>query len=155
MFKKRILTAIPLILIVIGVIYFSDQAPILFFLAGNLFVGLGLREFLRMTDGIKAVGIPGGLCLFSSVFIAAVGQQALPAHLSVFVGTAWGDVVLFAVITGLFIFQATRREGGDTINKISSTLAGIIYVAWLFSFLPRINYYFYASGSGKIGRAHV
>ncbi|MEA1929095.1 MAG: CDP-archaeol synthase [Candidatus Auribacterota bacterium] len=153
MSKKRIITAIPLILILLGVIYFSDRVPILFFLVGNLFVGLGMREYVRMTDGIKSVGIIGGLFLFSSVFIAAVGQEALPSHLSVFVGSTWGDAVLFAVVAGLFLFQATRRDGGDAIGKISVTLTGIIYVAWLFSFLPRIDYYFRiipaAAGTGR------
>jgi len=153
MSKKRVITALPLILILIGVIYFSNRVPILFFLVGNLFVGLGLREFMRMADGIKSVGIIGGICLFSSVFIAAVGREVLPVHLSAFVGSTWGDAVLFAVIVGLFIFQATRRNGGDAIAKISTTLVGIIYVAWLFSFLPRINYYFRfmpeATGDGR------
>jgi phosphatidate cytidylyltransferase len=150
------MTAIPLILILIGVIYFSHRAPILFFLVGNLFVGLGLREFMRMTDGIKSVGIVGGLCLFSSVFIASVGREALPAHLAFLVGSAWGDAVLFAVVAGLFIFQATRRDGGDAIGRVSNTLTGIIYVAWLLSFLPRINYYFQSApgGSGD-GRFYV
>ena len=150
------MTAIPLILILIGVIYFSHRAPIFFFLVGNLFVGLGLREFMRMTDGIKSVGIVGGLCLFSSIFIAAVGREALPAHLAVLVGSAWGDAVLFVVVAGLFIFQATRRDGGDAISRVSTTLTGIIYVAWLFSFLPRINYYFQSTpGAYGDGRFYV
>lgn len=156
MSKTRVMTAIPLILILIGVIYFSHRAPIFFFLVGNLFVGLGLREFMRMTDGIKSVGIVGGLCLFSSIFIAAVGREALPAHLAVLVGSAWGDAVLFVVVAGLFIFQATRRDGGDAISRVSTTLTGIIYVAWLFSFLPRINYYFQSTpGAYGDGRFYV
>ncbi|MFH1039149.1 MAG: CDP-archaeol synthase [PVC group bacterium] len=156
MSKTRVITAIPLLLILIGVIYFSFTAPILFFLAGNLFVGLGMREFVRMTDGIRAVGILGGLCLFSSVFLASVGHNALPPHLSVFVGSTWGDAVLFAIVAVLFIFQATRRDGGNAISKISTTLTGIIYVAWLFSFLPRINYYFQSAPVGADdGRFYV
>ncbi len=156
MSKTRVITAIPLILILISVIYFSFKAPILFFLVGNLFVGLGLREFLRMTHGIRGAGILGGLCLFSSVFIASVGHNALPPHLAVFVGSIWGDAVLFVIVAGLFVFQATRREGGDAVSKISTTLTGIIYVAWLFSFLPRIDYYFHCAPTGAgDGRFYV
>jgi len=153
MSKKRVITAIPLILILIGVIYFSDKAPIFFFLVGNLFVGLGLREFMRMTGGIKSVGIIGGLCLFSSVFISSLGRDAIPSHLFAFVGKGWGDAVLFAIIAGLFIYQATRRKDDNAIIKISTTLTGIMYVAWLFAFLPLINYYFQAipaaAGDGR------
>jgi len=158
MSKKRVITAIPLLLILIGVIYFSDQAPILFFLVGNVFVGLGLREFMRMTGGIKSMGIIGGICLFSSVFISAVGRDALPPHLFVFVGKGWGDAVLFAIIAGLFIYQATRRNDDNAIIRISATLTGIMYVAWLFAFLPLINYYHFnipAPSNGGDGRFYV
>jgi len=158
MSRKRVITAIPLILILIGVIYFSDQAPIFFFLVGNVFVGLGLREFMRMTGGIKSMGIIGGICLFSSVFISAVGRDALPPHLFVFVGKGWGDAVLFAIIAGLFIYQATRRNDDNAIIRISATLTGIMYVAWLFAFLPLINYYQFnpfAQANAGDGRFYV
>ncbi len=150
MSRTRVITAIPLILILVGVIYFSDRAPILFFLVGNLFVGLGMREFTRMTGGIRSMGIIGGLCLFSSVFIGALGPGALPVHLSGFIGSSRGDAILFLIVAGLFLFQATRTDGAEAIIRISTTLAGIIYVAWLFSFFPRINYYF-PTGSAAAG----
>lgn len=156
MSKKRVITAIPLILILVGVIYFSNKAPIFFFLVGNLFVGLGLREFMRMTGGIKSVGIIGGICLFSSVFISAIGPDAFPSHLFAFAGRGWADAILFIIISALFIYQATRRNENDAIIRISTTLMGIMYVAWLFAFLPLINYYFRAVPSaGGDGRFYV
>lgn len=156
MSRTRVLTAIPLILILVGVIYFSDRMPILFFLVGNLFVGLGLREFARMTGGIRSMGIIGGLCLFSSVFISSLGPGALPPHFSGFIGSVRGDAVLFLIVAGLFLFQATRTNGAEAIVRISTTLTGIIYVSWLFSFFPRINYYF-APGftGGGDGRFYI
>ena len=96
---------------------------------------------MRMTGGIKSMGIIGGICLFSSVFISAVGPSAFPSHLFTFVGSGWGDAVLFAIIAGLFIYQATRKNDDNAIIRISATLTGIMYVAWLFAFLPLINYY--------------
>ncbi len=153
MSKTRVLTAIPLILILVGVIYFSVDAPILFFLVGNLFVGLGMREFTRMTGGIRSMGILGGICLFSAVFIGALGPGALPSHFTGFVGSSRGDAILFLIVAGLFLFQATRTDGTEAIGRISTTLAGVIYVSWLFSFFPRINYYFPAesplAGTGR------
>ncbi len=156
MFKKRLLTAGWLVLILIVVIYFSHQAPVFFFLVGNLFVFLGMREFIRMTDGIKGPGILGGLLLFSAVFITSMGSASLPSHLYILADPDWVNAVFFLAITGLFIFQATRRKGSDAVSKISVTLAGILYVSWLFSFLPRINYYFQAAPSASAdGRYYV
>jgi len=153
MSRTRIITAIPLILILVGVIYFSVDVPVLFFLVGNLFVGLGMREFTRMTGGVRSVGILGAVALFSAVFIGALGPGALPDHFSGFIGSSRGDAVLFLIVAGLFLFQATRTDGGEAIVRISATLAGVIYVAWLFSFFPRINYYFpagtAAAGQGR------
>lgn len=156
MSRTRVLTAIPLILILIGSIYFSDRAPILFFLVGNLFVGLGMREFTRMTGGIRSMGIIGGVGLFSSVFLSALGPGALPPHLSGFIGSGGGEAVLFLVVAALFLFQFTRTDGGPAIVRISTTLAGIIYVSWLFSFFPRINYYPFADpAAGGDGRFYI
>lgn len=147
MFKKRLLTATWLILILIGVIYFSYKVPVLFFLVGNLFVLLGMKEFIHMSGGIRGLGILGGLVVFSAVFISSVGGDFLPPHFNIFVDPNWVNAAFFLVIAGLFIFQATRRKGAEAIVRISATLTGILYVAWLFSFLPRINYYFQGSAS--------
>ncbi len=156
MSRTRVLTSIPLILILIGVIYFSDRAPVLFFLVGNLFVGLGMREFTRMTGGIRSLGIIGGVALFSSVFLSVLGPGALPPHLSGFIGSGGGDAVLFLIVSALFLFQFTRTDGGPAIIRISTTLAGIIYVSWLFSFFPRINYYPFAdAAAGRDGRFYI
>jgi len=70
MSRTRVLTAIPLILILVGVIYFSADAPIFFFLVGNLFVGLGLREFTRMAGGIRSMGMGMGVALRLSISVS-------------------------------------------------------------------------------------
>ncbi len=156
MSRTRVLTAIPLILILVGVIYFSFDVPIIFFLVGNLFVGLGMREFTRMAGGIRSVGILGGLCLFSAVFIGTLGPGVLPSHFAGFIGSSRGDAVLFLIVAGLFLFQATRSDGTEAIGRISTTLAGVIYVSWLFSFFPRINYYpFVNTAVGGDGRFYI
>lgn len=157
MFRKRLLTTILLVLILIGVVLISHQAPVLFFLVGNLFVFLGMREFVRMTNGIKSLGILGGIFVFSTVFLAAVGARpgSLGPRLPDVFDPEWVAAALFLVILSLFIFQATRRDGSDAVVRIGSTLTGIIYVAWLFSFLPKINYYKYGEYPGYDGRWYI
>ena len=151
MFRKRLLTSICLISLLIGSILVSHQAPILFFLAGNLVVILALREFLRMTDGIKGLGILGGALVFSVGFIVSLGANpgTISENIKLPVSHEWLDAIVFLVVISLFLFQATRRDGSHAIGKICTTIAGIIYVSWLFSFIPKINYYLFKNPGGE------
>ena len=156
MLKKRLMTTIVLVCILIGVVLVSHEAPILFFLVGNLFVFLGMREFLRMSGGIKGMGLIGGVLIFSLVFISAVGARpgAMTTRYQIPVDPEWTMAGLFLVLIGLFLFQITRRDGSDALVRISTTMTGIIYVGWLFGFLPKINYYKFALG-GYDGRWYI
>jgi phosphatidate cytidylyltransferase len=151
MFRKRLLTSICLILLLIGSILISHQAPILFFLAGNVVVILGMREFLRMTDGIRGLGILGGALVFSVGFIASLGANpgTISDNIQIPVNLEWLNAAVFLVVVSFFLFQATRRDGSAAIARISTTIAGIIYVSWLFSFIPRINYYLFRAPGGE------
>ena len=151
MFRKRLLTSIFLILLLIGSILISHQAPILFFLVGNLVVMLGMREFLRMTDGIKGLGILGGALVFSVGFITSLGANpgTISENMQLPVNFEWLDATVFLVVISFFLFQATRRDGSPAIGKICTTIAGIIYVSWLFSFIPKINYYLFQKPGGE------
>ncbi len=151
MFRKRLLTSICLILLLIGSILISHQAPILFFLAGNLVVILGMREFLRMTDGIKGLGLLGGVLVFSVGFITSLGANpgTISKNIQLPVNLEWLDATVFLVVISFFLFQATRKDGSAAIGKICTTIAGIIYVSWLFSFIPKINYYAFQRPGGE------
>ena len=143
MFRTRFLTAAFLVLVLIGVVMISYEAPVLFFLVGGLIVVLGMREFLRMSDGIRGVGIIGGLLVFSAAFVAAVGARpgALIPRFAFPIDPEWMNAALFLAVLLVFVFQITRKDGTAALSRISTTVAGIVYVAWLFSFLVRINYY--------------
>jgi len=159
MFRTRFLTAILLVLILIGVVIISFDAPVLFFLVGNLIVVLGMREFLRMSDGIRGMGIVGGMLVFSAAFVVAVGARPgvlIPRH-AFPVDPEWLDAALFLAVLLAFVFQITRKDGAAAMHRISATIAGIVYVAWLFSFLARINYYHYRldSPQGVDGRFYL
>jgi len=156
MLKKRLLTTAILVGILIGVVLISHKAPVLFFLVGTLFVFTGMREFLRMSGGIRGVGSVGGVLVFSLIFITAVGARpgAITPAYRIPIDPEWTTAAIFAVLIGLFLFQISRRDGSNALLRISTTMTGIIYVAWLFGFLPRINYYKY-SLPGYDGRWYI
>lgn len=56
--------------------------------------------------------------------------------------------LLFIVLALLFTFllQFTRRENSEAILGISTTLFGVLYVAWFFSFLIKIKLLPYGTG---------
>lgn len=56
--------------------------------------------------------------------------------------------LLFIVLALLFTFllQFTRRENSDALLGISTTLFGVLYVAWFFSFLIKIKLLPYGTG---------
>ena len=151
MFRKRLLTSIFLIILLIGSIVISYQAPILFFLAGNLVVILAMREFLRMTEGIKGLGILGGALVFSVGFIVSLGANpgTISENIKLPVNHEWLSATIFLAVISFFLFQSTRRDGSHAIGKICTTIAGIIYVSWLFSFIPKINYYLFQEPGGE------
>lgn len=155
MLKQRLRTALALIVVLLGVVIFSKDAPILFFAVGNCFVILGMREFTAMTGGIGWIGVLGGVLVFSSSFIAAAGAGFIPPHFQAFANPEWMPFSIFVSIAGLFLFEATRREHQGSAGRICSTLGGILYVSWLLAFLPRINYYASARFPELDGRMYV
>jgi len=155
MLRLRLQTALVLIAILLGIIIFSRDLPILFFVVGNCFVILGIREFTSMTGGIRWLGISGGILVFSSAFVSALGTDFLPVHLWALASPEWMQASIFLSIAGIFLFQATRRQHENSVLRISTTLAGILYVAWLLSFLPRITYYSSERFPSLDGRMYV
>ena len=119
------------------------------FLSGNAwaFIGLmlflavfGLREFFQMTKsgGMPSQPIWGMLVgvLYLAVigfFMGSDGHEALD--------WMWNLDVLFVVLVvigGLLIQLRKPIEGKNTVIEVAVTVLGFVYVAVLFSFLPRL-----------------
>ncbi len=149
MLKLRLLSTVGLVAILICVVLISHDAPVLFFVVGNLFVLLGMREFVRMTGGIRGVGLWGAVLVFSLSFFRALSfnPAVISPYLQSPISPAWEEALLLLIVAGLFLFAATRTSAVDRTGRISVTLTGIIYVAWLFSFVARINYYPFTDGA--------
>ncbi len=129
MLLKRVFSAVLLIGIIIAVIFLDWLCS----LAVTGFIALGLYEFYTMLEkkGInvyKYFGIGMGL--------------AIPLSIMARFETTKSWELLFIVLAMLFlvIMQFRRRQNSGVTVDISTTIFGILYVSWFFSFLIKIRY---------------
>jgi phosphatidate cytidylyltransferase len=129
MLIKRIFSASILIVIIIATILNKWM----FNVAVILFIVIGLYEFFTMLEkkGIRiykyfGIGI-GTIIPLSILFRFELTKK-------------WE--LLFIVLTLLFliVMQFKRRQNSGVILDISTTLFGILYISWFFSFLIKIRY---------------
>ncbi len=128
MSKKRIFSSSILILITAWAVYI-DWACILLITA--LTIG-GLYEFFYM---IKKKGIP--IYSYFGIFIG----MFIPLSIFFRFELTKNWELLFTVLAFLAILmlQFARKDNSNAIVGISTTMFGIFYVSWLFSFLIKIR----------------
>ncbi|MGA2774528.1 MAG: phosphatidate cytidylyltransferase [Candidatus Omnitrophota bacterium] len=129
MLFKRIVSAIFLIGIIMGVI-FVDWLCGLFV---TLFIIIGLYEFFSMLEkkGVttyKYVGIGMGIIIPLSIAFHFEPTKS------------WELLFIVLALLFLILMQFRRRANDGVIVDISTTLFGILYVSWFFSFLIKIRY---------------
>ncbi|MDD2680458.1 MAG: phosphatidate cytidylyltransferase [Candidatus Omnitrophica bacterium] len=129
MLLKRIITSILLIAMITGVLFIDWLCGVVV----TLFIIGGLYEFFSMLDkkGINAY----------KYFGIGLGMVIPLSTMSRFELTK-GWELLFIVLALLFLIlmQFKRRRNSGAIVDISTTLFGIIYVSWFFSFLIKVRY---------------
>jgi len=126
---KRILSGIVLVGIILGVI-FIDLLCALFV---TFFIIVGLYEFFTMLEkkGVttyKYVGIGVGMIIPLSVAFRFSPTKS------------WELLFIVLALLFLILMQFRRRANDGVIVDISTTLFGILYVSWFFSFLIKIRY---------------
>ncbi|MFA5062731.1 MAG: phosphatidate cytidylyltransferase [Candidatus Omnitrophota bacterium] len=126
---KRIVTSILLISMIAGVIFVDWLCGLVvtFFIIG------GLHEFFSMLDkkGISAYkyfGIGLGIVIPLSIMLRFELTRG------------WEFLFIVSALLFLILMQFKRRKNSGAIVDISTTIFGIIYVSWFFSFLIRIRY---------------
>jgi len=131
--EKRIISSIGLIVLIITAIFneFVFIASIL------LFIAVGMNEFFNMLrkKGIKVYSYFGaviGLIIPLSIVLHYRYNFAITKKIEF--------VLIIAALLFLLVLQFKRREHKDVIIDISTTVFGVIYVSWLFSFLIKIRY---------------
>lgn len=93
----------------------------------------GMLEFYTLLDAakissFKVVGVAGGLLFNIAVWVECQYQLQCGIEL----------LALFVIVCALFLRQLFGAEGPQAFNNLAGTLLGIMYVAFMFSFVTRI-----------------
>src|SRR3989338_4119279 len=133
MLAKRIFTSV-LILTLAGLVTFYFPNWFFSLLASSL-IGLSLLEFFSLAARKNI--------LVYKYFSVVIGML-VPIIIHLQMGTE-GYFTLepfFIVIACLFIFvlQFTRRDSSQALTNISLTIFGLLFMAWFFSFVVKINF---------------
>jgi phosphatidate cytidylyltransferase len=129
MLTQRIISAVILISIISVVIFFDWLCS----LAIILFIIGGLYEYFLMLEkkGIsiyKYFGIAMGTVIPLSIMFRFEPTKS------------WELLFIVLALFFLILMQFKRRDSSGVIVDISTTLFGILYVSWFFSFLIKIRY---------------
>jgi phosphatidate cytidylyltransferase len=128
MISRRTLTGIALGFFALGTIfcYWLYVATVVALIA------LGLHEFLTLIEkkGIqvyKFFGIIVGIIIPMSIFFRFELTRG------------WELLFISLALGALFVLQFSRRESTNAVLAISTTMFGIFYIAWFFSFMIKIR----------------
>lgn len=129
MLIKRIISGAVLIGIIISAIIIDWVCG----LAVTLFIIVGLYEFFTMLE-------KKGLNLYKYF---GIGMGTLIPLSMVFrfeLTRSWEFLFIVLALLFLILMQFKRRQNTGVIIDISTTVFGILYVSWFFSFLIKIRY---------------
>ncbi|MHB8154585.1 MAG: phosphatidate cytidylyltransferase [Candidatus Omnitrophota bacterium] len=129
MLAKRLISAVILIAIIVAIIF----SRLLCGLGVVLFIIGGLYEYFVMLEkkGIniyKYFGIGIGTIIPLSIVFRFEPTKS------------WELLFIVLALLFLILMQFKRRNSSGVIVDISTTLFGILYVSWFFSFLIKIRY---------------
>lgn len=143
MFQKRFLTSIFLI---IGVTATILYAPALVFMGtGTLLVIIAIKEFYSMMDdrGLRPLLFFG---TFSAVLLYNMQYVAIQ-YSGIEKSMDLTSITVFMIVFGAFFTVLSRFGKVELIACVSTTLTGIFYVAWLFSYIVKIRYFGVVQGN--------
>ncbi|MFA5438137.1 MAG: phosphatidate cytidylyltransferase [Candidatus Omnitrophota bacterium] len=129
MLIRRLITSTLLVLIIIGVISIDWLCG----LTVALFIAVGLYEFFRMLEvkgtlTYKYFGIGIGVLIPLSIMLRFELTKG------------WEFLFIILALLFLVVMQLKRRQHSGAIIGISTTVFGIVYISWSFSFLVKIRY---------------
>lgn len=98
----------------------------------GLIVG-GLYEFFHM---IKRKGIP--IYSYFGIFIGCLIPLTIYSRFEL--TRNWEFLFIVLAFLTILLFQFARKDNANAIVGISTTMFGVFYVSWLFSFLIRVRF---------------
>lgn len=129
MLTKRIISSVVLVGIVIATIFIDwfFGLAILFFIVG------GLYEFFTMLEH-------KGIAIFKYFGIGIGAIIPLSVLFRFGLTKSWELFFIVAAVLSLILMQFRRRQNSGVVVGISTTIFGILYVAWFLSFLIKTRY---------------
>lgn len=145
-FLRRLLSTTILWTVVLGAMFSGNALlsnAVFLVLMGTLVV-VGLLEFYGMAQKrglacFRFFGIAGGLLLIIGTFAHFTGKLGISGTPSRVNDFEVIFVILF--VLGLCVRQFLAKDNTNGILTISTTLFGLMYVAWLLNFIQKINYF--------------
>ncbi len=97
-----------------------------------ILIALGLYEFFSLIEkkGIKMYKY-FGMALGVVIPLSIYGRFSLTK--------GWELLFIAVALLTLFILQFSRRDSTNAVVAISTTMFGIVYIAWFFSFMIKIK----------------
>ncbi|MFH0877102.1 MAG: phosphatidate cytidylyltransferase [Candidatus Omnitrophota bacterium] len=138
MINRRITTAILLGCFSIAALLVEK----VFFLTVVALIALGLYEFLAM---IEKKGIP--MYKYFGTVLGIIIPLSVYFRFELTKG--WELLFITLALLTLFILQLSRSESTHAVVAISTTMFGVLYVAWFFSFMIKIR--LLPSGTAMVG----
>jgi len=139
-FVNRLIASIILVGVIFSVLFLSKG--VVFFLTVTAIIALALYEFFTMAE---AKGIP-----IYKYFGILIG---LLIPLTVFIGfelsSGWELVFVLSLCFVLFGMQLSRKDTAQSLVAISTTLFGILYISWFFSFVLKIRFFEFQGLDGR------
>jgi phosphatidate cytidylyltransferase len=145
-FLRRLFSFVVLWGVVLGAMFSGNKAISngVFLLIMVLLAGVGLAEFYALVEKremvcFKGWGVCGGVLLIVGTFLhfsGLLGISGTPSRVNDF---EVSFIILF--VLGLCVRQFVSRSNTAGILAISTTLFGLMYVAWLLNFIQKINFF--------------
>ncbi len=128
MLAKRIFSSTVLVALILSTIYIDWMLGLL----ATAFIVFGLYEYFTMLEqkGIliyKYVGIGIGALIPLSIIYRFEPTKS------------WELLFIVLVLLSLILMQFRRRQSSGAVVGISTTIFGILYISWFFSFLIKIR----------------
>lgn len=116
-----------------AIIFLAIKSKLVFSVCIMALIITGLYEFFNL---IEKKGIY--IYKYFGMFIGIV--VALSVLYKFELTKGWELLFIVMALLSLFTLQLKRKDSSQAIAGISTTLFGILYVAWFFSFLIKIRY---------------